>query len=303
MPKVEAASAQVLDARSGAWCADADGTPGGDGHDRDRRFRLMEVSGSRVLITGASRGIGECTARAFADAGARVAVVARSADALAKLAAELGGDAYPTDLADPEAVAGLFDRVEHDGTVDVVVNNAGLDLAGRFLDTDPRAIEMLFRVNLLAPTELCRQALGRMVPRRHGHIVNVSSLAGVSAVPGLAAYSASKAGLSQLTAALRAELKGTGVGTTLVELGPVLTDMLDNVHGYGPAQRSFGRGAAIKVITDLDPDAVARAIVDAVRRNRRHVRMPLRSSLLMLIGEAPRRMTEIMLTGIDHHST
>jgi len=261
----------------------------------------MEISGSRVIVTGASRGIGACTARAFSNMGARVALVARSEEPLAKLAAELGGDAYPTDLADPAAVAGLFDRVEADGTVDVVVNNAGVDLAGRFTDTDPAAIERLYRVNLLAPTELCRQALARMVPRRRGHIVNVSSLAGVSAVPGLAAYSASKAGFSHLTGALRAETKGTGIGITLVELGPVLTDMLDSAHSYGPTRRSFGRGAQIKVITDLDPDVVSHAIVESVRGNRRHVRMPRRSSLLMLIGEAPRRLTEIMLIGVDHH--
>ena len=129
----------------------------------------------------------------------------------------------------------------------------------------------------------------------------MSSLAGVAAVPGLAAYSASKAGLSQLTAALRAETKGTGIGTTLVELGPVLTDMLDNVHNYGPTERSFARGARLGVLVDLDPDVVARAIVDAVRRDRRHVRLPRRSSLLMMIGEAPRRLTEIMLIGVDHH--
>jgi short-subunit dehydrogenase len=261
----------------------------------------MKISGARVLVTGASRGIGECTARAFADAGARVAVVARSEEPLAKLAAEIGGDAYPTDLADRDAVAGLFDRVEADGAVDVVVNNAGVDLTGRFLDTEPDAIEALYRVNLLAPTEICRQALARMVPRARGQIVNVSSLAGVSAVPGLAAYSASKAGLSHLTAALRAETKGTGVVMTLVELGPVITPMLDNVHSYGPTERSFARGARIGVIVDLDPDAVAGAIVDAVRRDRRHVRLPKRSSLLMMIGEAPRRLTEIMLIGVDHH--
>jgi short-subunit dehydrogenase len=261
----------------------------------------MELSGTRVLITGASRGIGEHTARAFADAGARVALVARSEEPLAKLAAELGGDAYPTDLADPAAVAGLFDRVEADGAVDIVVNNAGVDLTGRFRDADPTAIEMVYRVNLLAPTELCRQALARMVPRQRGHIVNVSSLAGVSAVPGLAAYSASKAGLSHLTCALRAEIKGTGVGTTLVELGPVVTDMLDNVHSYGPTERSFARGAQIGVIVDVDPDVVARAIVDGVRRNRRHVRLPRRSALMMMIGEAPRRLTELMLIGVDHH--
>jgi uncharacterized protein len=262
----------------------------------------MEISGRRVLVTGASRGIGECTARAFAGAGARVALVARSEEPLAKLAAELGGDAYPTDLANPESVAGLFDRIEADGPVDIVVNNAGIDLAARFVDTDPAAIEMLYRVNLLAPTELCRQALTRMLPRRLGHIVNVSSLAGVSAVPGLVAYSASKAGLSHLTAALRAETKGSGIGITLVELGPVVTPMLDSVHSYGPTARSFGRGARIKIIADIDPDVVSRAIVDAVRRDRRHVRLPRRSSLLMLIGEAPRRLTEIMLIGVDHHT-
>jgi short-subunit dehydrogenase len=261
----------------------------------------MELSGARVLVTGASRGIGECTARAFADAGARVALVARSEESLAKLAAELGGDAYATDLADADAVAGLFERVEGDGLVDVIVNNAGIDLAARFVETDPAAIEMLYRLNLLAPTELCRQALARMVPRGRGHIVNVSSLAGVAAVPGLVAYSASKAGLSQLTAALRAETKGAGIGTTLVELGPVVTDMLDSVHSYGPTARSFGRGARIGVIVDVAPDVVARAIVDAVRRNRRHVRLPRRSSLLMMLGEAPRRLTEIMLIGVDHH--
>ncbi|MDQ1466184.1 MAG: uncharacterized protein QOH10_599 [Actinomycetota bacterium] len=261
----------------------------------------MELSGTRVLVTGASRGIGECTARVMAEAGARVALVARSGERLAKLAAELGGDAYPTDLADSAAVADLFARVEADGPVDVVVNNAGVDLTGRFVDTDPAAIEMLFQVNLIAPTELCRQALGRMVPRRRGHIVNVSSLAGVSAVPGLVPYSASKAGLSQLTAALRAETKGTGIGVTLVELGPVITEMLDDVHSYGPTRRCFARGERLGVITDIDAGAVARAIVEAVRRDRRHVRLPRRSSALMLLGELPRRLTEIILTGVDHH--
>jgi short-subunit dehydrogenase len=261
----------------------------------------MRLSGSRVLITGASRGIGEATARAFADAGARVALVARSEEPLAKLAAELGGDAYPVDLTDAGAVAGLFDRVEADGQVDVLVNNAGVELAARFVDTDPAAVESLFRLNLLAPAELCRQALARMVPRGRGHVVNVSSLAGVAAVPGLAPYSASKAGLSQLSAALRGEVKGRGIGITLVELGPVVTGMLERAHEYGPTARSFDRGARLGLLVDLDPARVAHAIVDAVARDRRHVRLPRRASLLMMIGEVPRRLTELMLTGVDHH--
>jgi uncharacterized protein len=73
------------------------------------------------------------------------------------------------------------------------------------------------------------------------------------------------------------------------------------VHSYAPTERSFARGAAIKLLTDLDPDVVAHSIVDAVRGDRRHVRIPRRSSLLMMIGEAPRRLTEIMLIGVDHH--
>lgn len=261
----------------------------------------MQLSGTRVLITGASRGIGEATARAFAEAGARVALVARSEEPLAKLAAELGGDAYPVDLTDPAAVAGLVDRIEADGRLDVIVNNAGVAPAARFVDGDAAEIDALFRLNLIAPAELCRQALARMVPRGRGHIVNISSLAGVSAVPGLAPYSASKAGLSHLTAALRAEVKGRGIGLTLVELGPVVTGMLDGVHEYGPTARSFARGARLGVLVDLDPNVVALAVVDAVRRDRRHVRLPRRASLLMMIGEAPRRLTELMLIGVDHH--
>src|SRR4051794_18750587 len=119
----------------------------------------VQVGGRRVLVTGASRGIGAALVRAFADAGARVALVARSADAIGKLAADVGGDAYPADLSDARAVAGLFDLVERSGEIDVLVNNAGVDDVGAFVDADPAAIEALLRVNLHAPMELSRQAL------------------------------------------------------------------------------------------------------------------------------------------------
>jgi hypothetical protein len=77
--------------------------------------------------------------------------------------------------------------------------------------------------------------------------------------------------------------------------------MLAGVHEYGPTERSFARGRQLGVIVDVDPGVVANAIVGAVRRDRRHVRLPRRSSLLMMLGEAPRRLTEIILTGVDHH--
>src|SRR5947209_11383316 len=96
-------------------------------------FAPMELTGARVLVTGASRGIGEAMAERFTAAGARVALVARSEGPLKQLAERLGGTAHPADLSDPEQVAGLLDRVESDGgPVDVLVNNAGVDLAGPF---------------------------------------------------------------------------------------------------------------------------------------------------------------------------
>src|SRR4051812_17274202 len=96
----------------------------------------MDLAGKRVLITGASRGIGEAMAIAFAGAGARVALVARSEGPLKELASRLGGTAYPADLCDPDTVDGLVDRVEADGgPIDVLVNNAGVDVAGDFVTT------------------------------------------------------------------------------------------------------------------------------------------------------------------------
>src|SRR4051794_41330622 len=95
----------------------------------------MDVHGKRVLITGASRGIGEAMAERFAAAGATVALVARSADAIEKLAERLGGTAHPCDLTDTDAVVGLIDRVEQEaGPVDVLVNNAGIDAGGWALE-------------------------------------------------------------------------------------------------------------------------------------------------------------------------
>src|SRR5215208_84424 len=155
----------------------------------------MELTGSRVLITGASRGIGEALARRFAASGARVALVARTEPAIKDLAAELGGTAHPADLADRDEVRGLVARVEGDGgPIDVLVNNAGVEQAGSFDRQSAEEVERTFQVNLLTPAELSRQVLPGMLRRGRGHIVNVSSLAGTAIFPGLVAYSSTKAG-------------------------------------------------------------------------------------------------------------
>ena len=261
----------------------------------------MDVDGRRVLVTGASRGIGEAIARSFAGAGARVALVARSEGPLKELAAEIGGIAFPTDLTDPAAVDGLIERVEADGgPVDVLVNNAGIDLAGPFVDTPPAELEQIFRVNLLSPVQLSRQAIPRMLSRGSGHIVNVSSLAGTAVFPGLVAYSTTKSGLTHFTSGLRADLKGRPVKTTVVELGPIPTEMLGHVNDYLPTERSFRRFYRLQLIVDIPKEKVADAVLDAVRKEKKHVRFPKRAAVFALLAEAPRRTVEFLLARVPH---
>jgi len=259
----------------------------------------MELHGKRVLVTGASRGIGEHLARRFSAAGATVALVARSADRIEKLAADLGGTAHPADLADPAQVATLINHVEDvAGPIDVLVNNAGIDVTKSIVDHRADELLRIVQVNLTAPMELCRQVLPRMLHRGRGHIVNISSLASCGVYPGLASYSATKAGLSHFTAGLRADLKGLPIGTTLVEMAGVPTDMLANVDTYEPTRRSFQRGYRLHLVTDTPLDTIVNATVEAVEKDRRHVRYPRRAVLFPLMAEAPRRITEVLLTGI-----
>ncbi|MGE5694542.1 MAG: SDR family NAD(P)-dependent oxidoreductase [Candidatus Sericytochromatia bacterium] len=260
----------------------------------------MDLSGKRVVVTGASRGIGEALARAFAAAGATVALVARTEDAIGSLAAELGGTAHPADLSDASQVATLVRRVEDDaGPIDVLVNNAGVSGTGAaFPDTSEDNQRFVMQVNYLAPAELCRQVIPRMRSRGGGHIVNVSSMAGCVVIPGTVAYSASKAALSHFTAGLRADLRGLPIGTTLVELGPIPTDMLAEVEDYEPTERGFRRFYRLHLVVDVPRETVADEVVDAVRRGRRHVRIPKRAALFPMLSEAPRRTVELLLSGV-----
>lgn len=261
----------------------------------------VDIRDHRVLVTGASRGIGEALARHFAAAGGRVALVARSPGPLEELAAELSGAAFPADLADPEQVCGLIARVEaRGGPVDILVNNAGVGTTGDFARTPAEELEQLYRVNLLAPVLLCRQVLPGMLERGGGHVVNVSSVAALGVFPGSACYCSSKAGLSHFTAGLRADLRSRPVGTTLVELGPVDTDLLERACSYLPIQRSYRRFYQLQLFVNTDRDEVARQVVTAVQQGRRHVRLPRRTLALALLTEAPRRTVEWLLAGVPH---
>jgi short-subunit dehydrogenase len=264
---------------------------------------LPSLRGRRVLITGASRGIGEALACAFAAAGGTVLLVARSANALQTLAGQLGGSAHVADLSDPGQVAGLIDRVETtDGPVDILVNNAGIESAVGFPDVSAEHLRTVTQVNYLAPAELCRQVVPRMLRRGGGHIVNISSMGGCIAFPGNLPYSASKAALSQFTAGLRADLRGLPIRTTLVALGPVPTDMLTESERYLPTARSYRRLYQLGLMADVPREKVAREVVAAVAKGRRYVFLPRRCADVPIIAEIPRVVVELLLTKVPHQT-
>jgi short-subunit dehydrogenase len=178
------------------------------------------------------------------------------------------------------------------------VNNAGLDHTGAFVAMTAAELRAVVGVNLLATAELCRQVLPGMIGRDRGAVVNVSSIGGTLAGPGLTVYCATKAGVNQLTAGLRAEVKGTRVRPTLVEIGPTSTEMIDSLRAYAPARQSVERLARTRLSFDLDPRAVAVAIAEAVESGRRHVRMPKRQAPMTMIAEAPRRIGEWLTFGV-----
>jgi short-subunit dehydrogenase len=204
---------------------------------------LLNLQGSRVLVTGASSGIGEETAWAFARAGAHVIIVSeRESDlnAVACAIQEAGGRATPlvVDLTHPEQVDGLIRRVESRlGPLDVLVNNAGMGMSAPVLDTQLADMRSLFEVNFFALASLCKQALEVMAPRGRGRIINVSSAAGRFGSPTISAYSATKGAVHAYTQSLRLEARVYGIQVSEVLPISVRTRFFENVRGgkYRPA--------------------------------------------------------------------
>jgi short-subunit dehydrogenase len=203
-------------------------------------------------------------------------------------------------VADPSDAAQVADRSRQEaGPVDVLVNNAGNGMPGGVSDVPDDVLRMTTEVCYLAPAEFCRQVIPRLL-RRGGHIVNDSSMAGTAVVPGLASYSAAKAALSHFMAEPRADYGGLPIGTTLVEVGPVPTDMLAQADDYAPTGKSFERFYRIGFFVDVPREKVAAEVVNAVQKGKRHVRLPRRDAAGAMLVEAPRRMMELVLTGVSH---
>lgn len=259
----------------------------------------MDIAGKRVLITGASRGIGRDLARGFADAGADVALVARSADSLEQVAATLSGRAYPCDLTDTAALRGLIERVEVDGPIDILVNNAGDECIGRFNEMSADTLEFIVKLNVLAGAELFRQALPGMLARGRGHLVNVSSFAGIVVPPTLATYAATKAFVTHHTVNLEFELKDTPINVTKVEIGEVADTGLMEKGRTDPALSAmFDRMYRLRMSRLITPAEITAAVLDAVRREKHSVRLPKRLAPASLLSDVSRRMTWITARGL-----
>jgi short-subunit dehydrogenase len=220
----------------------------------------MRLDGSRVLLTGASGGIGQAIARALHERGATLLISGRRADELERIAAGLGAGAevLQADLTERDAPADLVRRA---GAVDVLVANAGLPASGPIDDFSPDEIDRALEVNLRAPIQLTRALVPGMVERGHGHVVLISSLAGKVASVGSSLYSATKFGLRGFAAGLREDLHDSGVGVTVVFPG-----FVSDAGMFADAEVRLPRGVGTR-----RPEQVAAAVVKGVERGRAEI--------------------------------
>jgi len=180
-----------------------------------------------ALVTGASSGIGAAVVERLRREGLVVHAVARSADALAALAARTGCIAHPMDVTDLAAMTALTEAV----AFDILVNNAGVDRPKPFLNADADDIDLLVDVNLRAVLHLCRLVVPGMVARDCGHVINISSIAAAYNFGGNSTYHATKAAISMLSRQLRIDAFGRRVRVTEICPGRVATDIFAHVHG------------------------------------------------------------------------
>jgi NAD(P)-dependent dehydrogenase (short-subunit alcohol dehydrogenase family) len=229
----------------------------------------VRIDGSVIVVTGASSGIGRATARALAARGARLALLARDPDALADTAAECTSGArpllLPADVGDPDAVeAAAAAAQDRYGRIDGWVNAAGVEMFGSFLDVPLADIRRVLEVDLLGCVYGTRAALGRMVERGHGVVVNISSLLGIVAQPYGAGYTMAKFGIRALGSCLRQELRLAGIRD--VSVCTVLPTAIDTPIWQHAANHTGRRVRALP--PPLPPERVAATILRRLARPR-----------------------------------
>ena len=200
----------------------------------------------RVLITGASTGIGRAAAVAFVEEGARVFATARSESRLRALADELGGPPRLTpivaDVTDPHSVDSMAAQVLADGAPDVVVANAGIGLDALLVETSEESMRSVFETNVYGVVRTLKCFVPAMVARGSGRLVIVSSIVGKRGIPHYSIYSASKFALQGVAEALRAELSGSGVTVGVVYPASTETEFATRRLREGPSQKGVRPG-------------------------------------------------------------
>ena len=216
----------------------------------------MELRDRRVLLTGASGGIGQAIARRLAAAGARLVLTGRRGDVLDSLAAELGAEARPADLTDRDALAALAEL-----DLDCFVSNAALPGSGGLDEYSLDELDRVLDVNLRAPLVIARLLAPRLRERGSGHVAFVTSVSARMPSAWASLYCATKFGLRGFALSLRQELRGSGVGVSLV-----LPGMVRDAGMFAEAHVDPPRGAGTS-----SPEEVAEAVVRAIERDRAEV--------------------------------
>ncbi|ERG97056.1 SDR family oxidoreductase [Haloquadratum walsbyi] len=227
-----------------------------------------ELNGQTAIVTGASSGIGEATAKTLSSRGANVVLSARREDNLITLAEEIesaGGEALvvPTDVTEEDDIESLVDTtVDEFDSIDILVNNAGVMLLEPVERADRSNFRQMIEVNLLGLMNLTHATLPIMQKQDAGHIVNVSSTAGRQASAACSGYNATKFGVNAFTEATRQEVTTDGIRTTIIEPGAVDTELQDHIPDEEIKQQI--EEGLIESMTPLESEDIARAIAYAV---------------------------------------
>ncbi|PKM21778.1 MAG: 3-hydroxybutyrate dehydrogenase [Gammaproteobacteria bacterium HGW-Gammaproteobacteria-14] len=229
----------------------------------------INLEQSVVAITGAGRGIGLAIAKRLAAAGARISIGDIDVALAQQAAAAVDGFAGSLDVRSPASMAAWLQATEAAlGPVDVIINNAGIMPAGAFLDESDALSDTQIDINLRGVIHGCKLALPGMVARGRGHVVNVASMAGRLAVPGLAVYCATKFAVVGLTETLREEYRDSGVAFTTVLPAKVTTEL------------ASGTDTAARGVPTVTPEEVAEAVYDALMEQLPEVTLPRYLSVL-----------------------
>ena len=228
---------------------------------------MLDSTSRTILITGASSGIGTAFARSLASQGYDLVLVARREAQLRSLADEVqrkfnvNAQVFPADLSDPTQVKRLETQVAEIGDLEILINNAGFGVPGKFVEIQAERNAEMIQVHILANVRLCRAALPGMISRGRGSIINVSSIAAFMATPRNATYSATKAYLNVFSEALQDELKGTGIRVQALCPGLTHTEFHDH-PGYEDYKRR------IPEFFWMQAEDVVRESLDALKKGR-----------------------------------